>query len=241
MKNNKIKSSTNTFAAKNSDARRLVYQVAHDMQSPLAALNIIISSCNELNGETRRILRALAYRIQGITKRLLDDYKKEKGDQTWCDQRQVIGCADFLDQLIVEKKIEYKRYPDIFIKKIASNDKESVIYGDPVQLGRSLSNLINNAVDALFDKTQGRVTISLDFDPTHVMITVQDDGVGMAEADLKRMRQRISFTAGKAQGHGLGMMQVWDMLDDNDGKMVVQSASGQGTKIELTFLKYLYK
>jgi signal transduction histidine kinase len=61
----------------------------------------------------------------------------------------------------------------------------------------------------------------------------------MSKAAVQKILQRFSFSAGKAHGHGLGMMQVGAMLDDNNGKLFIQSKLGTGTLIELTFPKAL--
>ncbi|MET3105232.1 signal transduction histidine kinase [Oxalobacteraceae bacterium GrIS 2.11] len=223
---------------KHNDLRKFAYQIAHDIQSPLAALNVIIEASEELSEDTRTILRSIASRINGIANSLLDEYKKEQDGQRHFERHQIIECAKFIDQLLCEKKSEYKNTPDIFIQNISPQSINAAIYVDPIQLGRSVSNLINNAVDALEDKVSGRVVINVESNQTEVMITITDNGIGMSDADVKKLGQRVSFTAGKVHGHGLGMTQVWDMLNNNDGRMTVESKLGHGTKITLVFARH---
>jgi signal transduction histidine kinase len=207
------------------------------MQSPLAALNIMIDTCDELEAGKRSFLNTITSKINHITQSALSEYKGGSTKQVPLEKHQVVVCSTFLTQLIAEKKYEYIGYPNILVEQISPEAQSVCIKVQPIQLGRALSNLINNAIDALNDKVQGKVMIKLDADDVNVKIIIQDNGRGMPDTLVQKIEQRISFTSGKAQGHGLGMMQVWDMLDANNGKFIIQSKLGVGTSVELLFAK----
>jgi len=97
-----------------------------------------------------------------------------------------------------------------------------------------MSNLINNAVDALEGKNDGVITIQLIADADSVIVKVHDNGKGMPRDKVEKILERQSFTDGKENGHGLGLQQIWDTLEYNQGTMAVQSDSGKGTSIQLT-------
>jgi hypothetical protein len=67
------------------------------------------------------------------------------------------------------------------------------------------------------------------------MVTIHDNGRGMPGDLVEKIMRHHKFTEGKRNGHGLGLQQVWDTLDQNQGTIGVQSTPGQGTKIQLTF------
>jgi hypothetical protein len=52
---------------------------------------------------------------------------------------------------------------------------------------------------------------------------------------VEKIMQRHPFTQGKHYGHGLGLQQVWDTLDQNQGTIKVHSTPRQGTTIQLIF------
>jgi hypothetical protein len=60
------------------------------------------------------------------------------------------------------------------------------------------------------------------------MVTVEID-------DTQKIVNRTSFTANKTNGHGLGLQQVWDMLEYNRGKMELDSLLHEGTSFKLSF------
>ena len=96
-------------------------------------------------------------------------------------------------------------------------------------------DLINNAVDALDNKSNGLITISLTSDTGSITVAIQDNGKGMSSGMIQKMLNRQSFTEGKQDGHGLGLQQVWTTLDHSRGTMNVSSSLNKGTTIQLTF------
>jgi len=99
-----------------------------------------------------------------------------------------------------------------------------------------LSNIINNAVDA-FDQKQGNIVLHLDADEKEVRIEIEDNGKGMSPALVQKILDKIAVTEGKEDGHGLGLQQVRDTLQDNEGIWEIDSEVDIGTKIKLTFAR----
>jgi hypothetical protein len=81
----------------------------------------------------------------------------------------------------------------------------------------------------------GQVMVQLTVEGKTVIISIQDNGKGMSADLIKKMQAHQSFTAGKEHGHGLGLQQVWDTLEHNQGSMEVHSTLGKGTSIQLSF------
>jgi hypothetical protein len=97
-----------------------------------------------------------------------------------------------------------------------------------------LSNIINNAVDAL-DGQAGKVDLQLAADNEWVKIIIQDTGKGMSTELVDKIMHKTPVTEGKKSGHGIGLTQVWETLDHNQGELHVASELGLGTTITLTF------
>jgi hypothetical protein len=97
-----------------------------------------------------------------------------------------------------------------------------------------ISNIINNAVDAL-DKKQGKVIVGLKATKASVTITIKDNGKGMSEELIKKIMNNVAITQGKKNGHGIGLTQVRETLQRNHGELKIDSAVGKGTKVTLTF------
>ena len=70
----------------------------------------------------------------------------------------------------------------------------------------------------------------------YAVLTVADDGIGIAHEDLKRIFE--PFYSKKVMGRsgtGLGMAVVWGTVKDHDGYIDVRSVPNQGTTFELYF------
>jgi len=138
-------------------------------------------------------------------------------------------------QLLSEKKVQYSNRVVRFETEIANDAQFAFAQMQSSQFRRSLSNLINNAIDALTNKDYGVVTIKLSTDDDSVVVEIQNNGKGMPPGMIKKMLNHQSFTEGKEHGHGLGLQQVWDTLDNNQGTMKVNSTPGEGATIQLMF------
>lgn len=106
---------------------------------------------------------------------------------------------------------------------------------DAVQ--QALLNLAVNARDAI----EGAGTIALDVrhaeyrETPMLVIGVQDDGHGMT-ADVRAQATEPFFTTKAADaGTGLGLAMVSGTMRHHDGRLVLESAPGQGTRVELWF------
>ena len=214
---------------------QLARKVAHDINSPLASLKMLLPMCTELHETKRTLLTRATEGILDIANNLLSNYHKQNTDTSGIEPRQHLLVSDLVIQLLSEKKMQYRNHPVTFETFIASDAHFAFIRMQPTEFRRSVSNLINNAVDALDDNVNGKVDIQLTVDTNAVMVAIQDNGKGMTANMIEKMQNRQAFTEGKVNGHGLGLEQVWDTLEYNEGLMEVQSVLGKGSSIQLTF------
>ena len=105
----------------------------------------------------------------------------------------------------------------------------------PNQFKRAISNLLNNAVEALLDDKIGVISIGVEMTDDDIVVDLKDNGKGMNASQVEKILNPKGFTDGKTNGHGLGLQQVWDMIDLNVGKIAIHSVVGQGTTIKLSF------
>ena len=216
---------------------QMARKVAHDIQSPLTALSVMVNVCDELNEAKRLILKNTFTAIKDIANNILNRYSRDENHTAAEEEHKLILCSDFLMKLISERKYQYQEVPVKFDVSIAQNAQFSFIHAQSSQLGRAITNLISNAVDALKGRSNAKICAKLEVDEVMVKFTVQDNGKGMHRAMVEKILNHTKFTEGKEKGHGLGMMQVWEMVENNEGTLTVQSEPGKGTAFELTFAR----
>ena len=135
------------------------------------------------------------------------------------------GCEEKLKPLIKDKKIE-------FLNNIYKGG--TTIEGDKFQLTRVFMNILSNAIDNT--KENDCIKINAHYDDKNVVITVEDNGNGIAAEDLKFIFDR--YYSGKSLerklGSGFGLSVCKKLIEMHHGTIVAQSELNKFTKFTVT-------
>lgn len=101
--------------------------------------------------------------------------------------------------------------------------------GHPILLREALSNLVNNAIEAV--PAGGRVSVGIKASNGHARITIADDGPGISQAQMSRLFE--PFNTSKHKGTGLGLFSAKHIVEMHHGTIQVQTKAGKGTRIEV--------
>ncbi len=219
-----------------AEFQEIARQVAHDIVSPLSAFSTILSMLKDIPEKHRITLKQAAARIEDITNDLLNQYKKQVRLPETPSEDEIFFTYLGLRDILSEKRVEYHALPISFTQEIEPGAYFAFIKVNSKSFQRMLSNLINNAVDALEGKA-GVVHVKLSTQNDTVVINITDNGKGMSPDIQNKILQGISITDGKSQGHGIGFSQVHDTLLQSNGTLAIHSNEGSGTEIVLTFPK----
>jgi signal transduction histidine kinase/CheY-like chemotaxis protein len=108
--------------------------------------------------------------------------------------------------------------------------EDLLVHANAIELREALLNLMLNAVDAMPDGGMLRLVGRREED--HVVLAVQDTGVGMTREVLKRAPEPF-FTTKGPRGTGLGLSQVAGIVRRHGGSMELESWPGVGTTVLL--------
>lgn len=206
-------------------------QIAHDIRSPLTALNMVVSTLANIESAKQNLLRLSINRINDIANDLL---AKNKGDNIQDDDLEPQLISRLIEQLISEKRAEYGDRPGLKIR--FENHVKGAAFGllKPNDFNRVLSNLVNNAIEA--SRSTGTITLSLSVVDEKVIVQVKDQGAGIPP-ELLEVLGHQPVTYGKPDGNGLGVysarkaVQTWDR-----GDLRISSEVGVGTVVAIEFL-----
>lgn len=98
---------------------------------------------------------------------------------------------------------------------------------DPQLIKSALLNLIVNAQQAMNERG-GRITLSLDKDQHHAIITITDQGCGIPEENLVQIFSPFFTT--KVEGNGFGLAEVSKIIQAHEGQIKVTSTLNVGTE-----------
>jgi two-component system NtrC family sensor kinase len=102
----------------------------------------------------------------------------------------------------------------------------------PGQLNQVFMNLLVNAVHAMPDG--GTITVRTRAEGEHVAVQIEDTGAGISKANLKRIFEPGFTTKGNRVGMGLGLLIVHQIVDRHGGQVTVDSEPGRGTTFTIT-------
>jgi signal transduction histidine kinase len=122
------------------------------------------------------------------------------------------------------------------IHTIKIEDCHVKIYGDKDKIGQVLINLLSNAIK--YSPNGGNVTIGCEKQDGRAKIYVRDEGVGINEADQKKLFDRFYRVENErlktVSGFGVGLYLVSEILRYHNSEIKVDSKEGAGSTFYFT-------
>lgn len=211
-------------------------QLAHDIRTPLSALNMVLAHLNSTQTEEIELIRLASERINEIANDLLK--KGEPGFSVKLDSPNIsdsINISMTIQRVIQEYRIIVKDKKHIQIDLDESNPSDIFARGNAAYFSRIISNLLNNSIDAA--QSSGiMIQVSLRSFREKIVISVQDSGQGMSAEVLKQIGEN-GFSFGKNSlshsGSGLGIYSAKKYLESIGGQIQFSSQLGEGTLVEI--------
>jgi PAS domain S-box-containing protein len=124
--------------------------------------------------------------------------------------------------------------------KVYANLDNPIVVNDSVRLRQILVNLLSNAIK--FTEA-GSVEVRVLESPTQLVLSVKDNGIGIAEADIEHIfeefRQIDQTTTRKHGGTGLGLAITKSLVHMMQGKITVESKLAQGSTFRVELPRYI--
>jgi signal transduction histidine kinase len=168
---------------------------------------------------------------------LVRSFKQIAVDQS-SGQRRAFDLAEYLDEIVLSLKPKLKLAPCTVQVECRAGIRMTSF---PGALSQVVTNLVMNALVHAFEGRQGGlVKVHADADGEDVVLSVSDDGIGMAEADLKQFFDPFFTTKRGSGGTGLGAHVVFNQVTSVLGGTIrVTSAIGNGTQVLIRIPKML--
>lgn len=186
-----------------SRQKQFVSDAAHELRTPLGALQIQVEMLESAIGDDERRLRAQALRagiarLSALVSQLLTMARLDAAAPAPLEQ---------LDLLETVKEVIADLYPFAEARSInlGLTESESIpIRGHPAGLRALFANLIDNALR--YTPEGGKVDVSVQRRGRSAVVSVADTGPGIPEEHLERVFDRFFRVDGSAvAGHGLGL------------------------------------
>ncbi len=205
--------------------RESARQVAHELKNPLTPIRFAIARLRrdapDSLTETIDVLEAESQRLEVMARSFAQFGRLPEGPRAPVDLGELV-------RSVARSAVPLERHLTIEVA-----DDVPMVPGHVDALGRALTNVLLNAVDASPPDApiQLHVTRTLRNGRAMVEVAVRDEGTGISAARLERIWE--PYVTHKAGGTGLGLAIVRQTLLAHDGSAEAESAPGAGTTIRL--------
>ncbi|MBC7894402.1 MAG: PAS domain S-box protein, partial [Cytophagaceae bacterium] len=209
--------------------------LAHELRNPLAPMSNAVHVLRMKAGDAPAVAGATAVlqRQVGQMTRLVDDLLDvNRITQGRIElRRERVELAPIVDQAVEATRALYDHMEHDLT--VTLPQQPVVIYADPTRLTQVIGNLLNNAYK--FTERRGKIRLSAERQGTHVVIRVNDSGIGIAAGDLagifELFTQVDTALERSRDGLGIGLTLVKTLVEMHDGTVEASSEGpGQGSQ-----------
>jgi signal transduction histidine kinase len=216
------------------DARRqLVAWASHDLRTPLASLRAMIEALEDDLASTDEYLPAIREQVETLTMLVEDLFELARIDagvlaldvQDASLADLISGCLRGLDAEARARNIRLEARLDDSRVRIA-----------PAKIERVLLNLLTNAVR--HTPSDGAVSVVVEPNSDHVVVSVEDTGPGLADGAPDRMFERFwradDSRARSSGGAGLGLAIAQGLVHAHGGTIWAENRPLGGARVAFT-------
>ena len=214
-----------------------ISNISHELKTPI---NVILCAAQlleskrvdnyNINNEnnTIDIIKDNSYRLIRLINNIIDVEKAEVDELTLNLKK---GNLVSLIEDIVTSVIPYAKRKELNL--IFDTEEEEIIMDmDIEKIERIILNLLSNAIK--FSNENGNIYIRIMLNNDDVDIVVEDEGIGISKDDIPYIFDKFiqvdnTFNR-KNEGSGIGLAIVKSFIDIHNGKIMVESQVGKGTK-----------
>jgi two-component system osmolarity sensor histidine kinase EnvZ len=211
-----------------SDRAVILAGISHDLRTPIARMLLEVEMA-KLPEDSRKGMQSDLAQMEAIIGQFLDYARPaEAGSYSRFD----------LSGLLRKMSEEAARNPELNIS--TAIDYSLRVRGNPTEIGRVISNLIENA--RRYGKTPGGDVTSLDIsavrDGRQVRIEIADSGPGLPEAQIPHLLRpftRMDSARTHANGAGLGLAIVDRVVQRHQGRLEIKNRETGGLAVRVWF------
>jgi signal transduction histidine kinase len=215
--------------------------VTHELKTPIASIRLHLETLQlrELQEarkqEFYRLMLSDADRLTETVEQVLKAGRA--GDKRAGVERAEVDFGLLVRDCVDAVRVQHHLQPEAMrFEFTAQNGAEARVKGSAEDLRTAVSNLLDNAIK--YSGQRVEVQVRLEENDRRVVLRVQDQGVGIAPDDLKRIFKRFQRLGNRSMAHvkgtGLGLFIVKAIAKKHGGRAFAESdGEGHGTTVVL--------
>lgn len=230
-----INSLSDALQSQEQHRKKYAQDIGHELRTPVTALKLHIAAIQDgLRPANEENLKLLSYEVNRLSRliEMLATSFEERG-QTGAPQIESVRLKPMVEELTASLRPMFSADEVQLLTEIST---DCVLESDRERLRQILYNLLSNAKKAV--EHGGTVRLTAKCTKKQIVITVQDNGIGIRSADLPHIFDRF-YRADTARntkqgGTGLGLSIVKAHVQSLHGTIKVDSTPGEGSSFITT-------
>ena len=215
-----------------------VSTASHEMRTPLATLEGYISLLlqQDLSAEGRKYATKAHQSVMHLGqlfKDLLTTTQSEDG--LLSHHPQPFDLAKLLGRLVAEHQAQASKKN--ILLQVATPNTDTQFLGDPARISELITNVLSNALK--YTQNDGEIKASLQETKRHWRIEIKDNGLGIAESDIKHVFQKFYRVDNNQDGTGLGLFICKQIAQLYQGDIWLESQLGKGSTFFINLAKQI--
>ncbi len=196
--------------------------LAHDLKTPL----VTIRGLNSLLAMSKDISKIEVYsqRIEGAVEKM----NEMVSSFLYGSSRQLVNPEELINYIRAQIPTEDDK---LTIEIHYDKDLPKVLV-NKVRVVRAIINILENAIVAPYRHQFKNIVIEVRVVEKGLRISICDNGIGIAPAEMSRIWE-IGYSTGKTSGLGLPFAK--QIIEENDGKIDIESEVNKGTVVTVFF------
>lgn len=221
------------------ERREFVSNVSHELRTPLTTLRSYLETLTDGAWKDEKLAPKFLEVTQNETERMIRMVNSllqlsRVDSKEMSLSRENLDFRPFLMNIIERFEMNAKDSNIHFIKEVPEG--EFTVWIDPDRMTQVLDNIISNAIK--YSPDGGNITVQLRHQMTKIVVSVRDEGIGIAYDKLEKIFDRF-YRVDKARtrkfgGTGLGLAITQELIELHYGEIWARSIEGKGTVISFT-------
>jgi len=209
-------------------------RVGHDIIGSVRNVEILARRTTGLSAKQTELFNESILKIKNIAADISKQTKKAIGEEVEAKlQTEPTDLVQLLKSIVQQKQVEFEGQVKIALEA-SSSELAAVVDLNSLEFERSVSNLINNAIEASIMGSQ--IAVRLSSDDRSFILQIEDTGKGISRDDLLKIGNK-GFTFGKENGTGIGVYYAKKFVESSGGKLNFESNLGKGTVVSMIIPK----